>query len=56
MALTYFAQDGSYGDAAGLIIIDTRAWNQDEWDRVDTAHDRDRVRIALEVGMENGDI
>lgn len=56
MALTYFAQDGSYGDASGLVIIDTRAWPQDDWDRVDTAHDRDRVRIALEVGMENGDI
>ena len=56
MALTYFAQDGSYGDAAGLIIIDTRAWNQDEWDRVDNALDLMRVSVALEVAAENGDI
>lgn len=56
MALTYFAADGSYGDAAGLIIIDARDWNDDQWDRIDTAHDRDRASIALEIAAENGDI
>jgi len=56
MALTYFAADGSYGDAAGLVIIDTRAWNNDQWDAVDTAHDRDRVSIAIQTAAENGDI
>ena len=56
MALTYFAQDGSYGDAAGLVIIDTRAWPQDDWDRIDMAHDRDRVSIAISIAAENGDI
>ena len=56
MALTYFANDGSYGDAAGLIILDTRAWNQEQWDEVEMAHDRERVAIALNVALENGDI
>lgn len=56
MALTYFAQDGSYGDAAGLIIIDTRAWNNNEWDRAEMAHDRDRASIALQIAVENGDL
>lgn len=56
MALTYFAQDGSYGDAAGMVIIDTRAWNNDQWDAVDIAHDRDRVSIAIKIAAENGDI
>ena len=56
MALTYFAQDGSYGDAAGLIIIDARDWNDDQWDRVDNALDLMRASVALEIAAENGDI
>ena len=56
MALTYFAQDGSYGDAAGLIIIDARDWNDDQWDRVDNALDLMRASVALEIAVENGDI
>ena len=56
MALTYFANDGSYGDAAGLVILDTRAWNQEQWDAVENASDYERVAIALNVALENGDI
>ena len=56
MALTYFAADGSYGDAAGLVILDTRVWNQEQWDAVETASDYERVAIALNVALEEGDI
>ena len=56
MALTYFAQDGSYGDAAGLVIIDTRAWNRDQWQEVDNALNDERVGVAVYIAAENGDI
>ena len=56
MALTYFAQDGSYGDAAGLIIIDTRAWPQDDWDAVESASDYTRANVAHSIALLNGDI
>ena len=56
MALTYFAADGSYGDAAGLVIIDTRAWNNDQWERVEEASDYVRNAIAANLALENGDI
>ena len=56
MALTYFAKDGSYGDAAGMVIIDTRAWSNDQWDRIDNASDYERAAIAASIALENGDI
>ena len=56
MALTYFAQDGSYGDAAGLVIIDTRAWNNEQWDRVESASDYARAALAAMIALEGGDI
>lgn len=56
MALTYFANDGSYGAAAGLVILDTRAWNQEQWDAVENASEYERVAIAVSIASENGDI
>ena len=55
MALTYFAQDGSYGDAAGIVILDTRAWSNVDWDRVQSAMDYRRVAEAVEVARLNGE-
>lgn len=56
MALTYFAADGSYGDAHGLIILDTRGWGNDHWDKIDASSDRERIIVALENSVENGDL
>ena len=56
MALTYFANDGSYGAAAGLVVLDTRAWNNDQWDAVENASDYDRAAIAIKIAAQNGDI
>ena len=56
MALTYFAGDGSYGDASGLVILDTRAWNNEQWDRVEGVSDYERAAMAANVALENGDI
>ena len=55
-ALTYFAADGSYGMVSGIIIVDTSAWNEDDWDRVENAGDHERAAIAASIAAENGDI
>ena len=55
-ALTYFAADGSYGMVSGIIILDTSAWNEDDWDRVENAGDIERAAIASTIALENGDI
>jgi hypothetical protein len=34
MGKTFFSKDGSYGDAAGLIVIDTTNWTIEDWNYV----------------------
>lgn len=55
MGLTYFAADGSYGDAAGLVVIDTSDWDQDDWDHVDFAPESERLSVARELSESNPD-
>ncbi len=47
--MTYFAMDGNYGVAHGLIIIDTRDWTEDDWDLIDNASDYDRFSVAITI-------
>ena len=49
MGLTYFAADGSFGDAAGLIVLDTTNWDQEDWDHVELAPESDRLCIARDL-------
>ena len=53
---TYFAADGSYGMVSGIIIVDTSAWNENDWDRIENAGDLERAAIAASIALENGDI
>lgn len=55
MGLTYFATDGSFGDATGLVIIDTSDWDQDDWDHVGFATDNERLSVAREISESNPD-
>lgn len=43
----YFTDDGTYGDARGLITLDTRNFTPEEWAWVEEASDGERVRIAI---------
>jgi hypothetical protein len=56
MALTYFAADGSYGDAHGIIILDTRAWSEDDWTRIEYATNDNRSSVAITIAQESGEI
>jgi hypothetical protein len=44
--LSYFAVDGSYGDAVGLTIIDTGDWVAEDFDLIEDASDSDRPEVA----------
>lgn len=49
MTASYFASDGSYGDAKDLIVLDTSEWTEDEWAIIENARDSERVRLAYEL-------
>lgn len=45
----YFADDGTYGDTGGLLIIDTSKWTDSDWKQIDYADDYDRQQVAVEL-------
>ena len=46
---SYFAVDGNYGSADGMVIIDTTNWSEDEWSQVELASDTERAQVALDL-------
>jgi hypothetical protein len=44
--LGYFAADGNYGDAAGLLVLETTYWREIDWEILDAASDTHRVSVA----------
>ena len=50
----YFAKDGSFGDADGLVVLDTRTWSDGDWQQVENASDYSRAAEAVQVGRRNG--
>jgi hypothetical protein len=49
---TYFAEDGTYGNAKGLLVLDTELWTEDDWHKIDTASDNERATVALSIANE----
>jgi hypothetical protein len=41
--------DGNYGDSHGTIIIDTSAWTDEDWDRIENSSDADRFIVAVTI-------
>jgi hypothetical protein len=39
MSYTYFAEDGNYGDASGLVIVDTSDWTEEQWQMIEGTSD-----------------
>jgi len=56
MTLHYFAEDGSYGDASNLEVIDTSEWTEKEWEEVEEASDSTRVYIASYIANKVRDV
>ena len=51
---TYFATDGSYGVAKGMIVLDTVLWTDEDWQRIDEASDDERPTVAWSIANEIG--
>lgn len=51
MALVYFALDGNYGGATGLVIADVSKWTDEDWLRIDEADDSSRPSIAQSISI-----
>lgn len=52
MSITYFGLDGNYGDAVGLVIVDTTKFTADDFDAIDMAADSMRPYVALKIAKE----
>ena len=48
MSYTYFAKDGNYGDASGLVIVDTSKWTEEQWQMIEETSDGFRATRANE--------
>lgn len=49
MMNTYFASDGSYGDAEGLAVLPVEKWGHLEWSLIEYATDSERLVMALQI-------
>lgn len=49
MAPTYFAQDGSWGDAEGLLILDVSRWSEMDFEIIRDAPDFERMELAQQM-------
>lgn len=48
-SLSYFAKDGNYGDADGIIVVDTTEWSESDFEMVERASDENRPLAARTV-------
>jgi hypothetical protein len=57
MARLFFSEDGSYGDADGLLIVDLddRRWSDERLNTLSDASDNSRIDIAYHfVNIDDG--
>ena len=47
--LTYFAKDGSYGDAEDILVIDTSKWSDEEREAIEMCADSARWDVAAQI-------
>jgi hypothetical protein len=48
----YFADDGNYGDANGLVVIDTALFTDEDWSLIEEATDWDRPKVARDIALQ----
>ena len=48
--VTFFTDEGNFGNARGLIRIDTTKWSAEDWSRIiATTHSLTRKAIAMQI-------
>ena len=55
MSMTYFAPDGNYGYANGMVVLDTTNWTGADWAELDEALDWDRVAVATSIANRHNE-
>lgn len=55
MSKHYFAADGNYGSAEGLVVVDTSDWTEEEWEVIDCARESERPEIAKQMKWLDAD-
>ena len=48
---TYFAEDGSFGDARGLVVLDTSNLTEEDWLTIEEASDSERAQVAATLSI-----
>ncbi len=51
----YFAPDGNYGDATGIVIVDTTHFTEGDWDTIAYSAEQYRVGAALEISRQHAE-
>jgi hypothetical protein len=49
----YFAIDGNYGDADGIVIVDTSGWTEDDWTAIEEVGDAERANLAYALAKSD---
>ena len=52
----YFAMDGNFGDADGIVLCQTQDWTEQDWDYVETCTDDERANRAVEISRKYQDL
>ena len=52
----YFAIDGNYGNADGIVLCQTQDWTKADWSEVEMASDHERANVAVEVSRQYGNL
>ena len=45
-SLSYFATDGNYGSADGILVLETTGWGELDWQMVEEVSDEHRPAVA----------
>lgn len=45
-SLSYFAGDGNYGNADGILVLETTLWSELDWQMLDEVSDEARPTVA----------
>ena len=52
--LSYFAEDGNYGNADGILVLETTLWSELDWQMVDEVSDGARPTVARLIAESYG--
>jgi len=45
----YFAEDGNYGDAEGIVMVNTELFTSEDWAEIEEASDDTRALLATDI-------